>query len=323
MLRSSQICLNECTCYHVISRCNRQLHLLGGDAQERAKRKALLLEQLERLATHAAVGVAGFSIMDNHVHLLLKVDSESAREWSAREVARRWLALHPPRDGYFKPVEVGDEHLAVLASDADAIAAAREKLMSISQFMKEMKQEVTQRINRMDETVGSVWAGRFKCKRVTDEAQLLTTLAYIDLNPFAAGVCETPEAGEHTSLAARLGGEQGAASTTKRTSRRSGAAPKQRSGLREQRGWWMTVGGGQPGAARTRRALMPGTTLMFGRYLNLLDAVARLLRKGKRRLAVDTQPIAARLAVTPRAVAATVRDWLDNGLPWDRVRVVR
>jgi len=286
MLRSSQICLNECTCYHVISRCNRQLHLLGGDAQERAKRKALLLDQLERLATHTAVGVAGFSIMDNHVHLLLKVDSESAREWSAREVARRWLALHPPRDGYFKPVEVGDEHLAVLASDADAIAAVREKLMSISQFMKEMKQ--------------------FKCKRVTDEAQLLTTLAYIDLNPFAAGVCETPEAGEHTSLAARLGDEQGAASTMKR---------------REQRGWWMTVGGGQPGAARTRRALMPGTTLTFGRYLNLLDAVARLLRKGKRRLAVDTQPIAARLAVTPRAVAATVRDWLDNGLPWDRARV--
>ena len=83
---------------------------------------------------------------------------------------------------------MGDEHLAVLASDADAIAAAREKLMSISQFMKEMKQEVTQWINRMDETVGSVWAGRFKCKRVTDEAQLLTTLAYIDLNPFATGV---------------------------------------------------------------------------------------------------------------------------------------
>ena len=317
MLRSSQICLNECTCYHVISRCNRQLHLLGGDAEERAKRKALLLEQLERLATHTAVGVAGFSIMDNHVHLLLKVDSESAREWSAREVARRWLALHPPRDGCFKPVEVGDEHLAVLASDADAIAAAREKLMSISQFMKEMKQEVTQRINRMDETVGSVWAGRFKCKRVTDEAQLLTTLAYIDLNPFAAGVCETPEAGEHTSLAARLGDEQDAATTK----RRSGATPKQRSGPREQRGWWMTVGGGQPGAARPRRALMPGTTLTFGRYLNLLDAVARLLRKGKRRLAVDTQPIAARLAVTPRAVAATVRDWLDNGLPWDRARV--
>jgi len=42
--------------------------------------------------------------------------------------------------------------------------------------MKELKQAVTEKFNRLDETVGSVWAGRFKAKRVTDEAQLLTTL---------------------------------------------------------------------------------------------------------------------------------------------------
>ena len=45
--RSSQICLQECVCYHVISRCTRQLHLLGGDEATRHDRKAMLLEQLE------------------------------------------------------------------------------------------------------------------------------------------------------------------------------------------------------------------------------------------------------------------------------------
>jgi len=163
-----------------------------------------------------------------------------------------------------------------------------------------------------------VWAGRFKCKRVTDEAQLLTTLAYIDLNPFAAGVCETPEAGEHTSLAARLGEGQ----SEKRKAKGRNQRDRRKAGVdREQRGWWMTVGGGQPGASRPRRAVMPGTTLTFGRYLALLDRVARLLRRGKRRLAIDTKPIATRLAVTSSTVAATVRNWVEHGLPWDRPRV--
>ena len=206
--RSSQICLQECICYHVISRCARQLHLLGGDEATRDERKAMLLEQLERVATFMAVGVAGFAVMDNHVHLLLKVDTESAREWSPREVARRWLGLHPPRDGYRRRIDVEDEHIDALLADPKPglIASLREKLMSISQFMKEFKQEVTQAINLLEETIGSVWAGRFKAGRVTDEAQLLTTLVYIDLNPFAAGLCDTPEAGHHTSLAARLRG---------------------------------------------------------------------------------------------------------------------
>jgi len=313
MNRRSQIDLVECVCYHVISRCTRQLHLLGGDDDSHDARKELLLRQLERLATYTAVGVAGFSVMDNHVHLLLKVDGEAARAWSGREVARRWLGLHPPRDGYFKPVDVEDEHLAVLASDPAAVEAARAKLMCISQFMKELKQEVSQQINRLDETVGSVWAGRFKCKRVNDEAQLLTTLAYIDLNPFAAGLCDTPEAGEHTSLAARLG-------EPSKRQRRATAAQAGSANLCERRGWWMAVGGGQPGAMKPSGSLMPGTTLTFGAYLKLLDAVARLLRRGKRRLAVDTQHIAARLAVTPGGVATTVRDWFENGLPWDRPR---
>ena len=132
--------------------CTRQLHLLGGDEATRDERKAMLLERLERVATFTAVGVAGFAVMDNHVHLLLKVDTESAREWSRREVARRWLGLHPPRDGYRRRVDVEDEHIdALLASSTPGlIVALREKLMSISQFMKEFKQQVTEEINRLE-----------------------------------------------------------------------------------------------------------------------------------------------------------------------------
>jgi len=321
--RSSQICLEECRCYHVIARCTRQLHLLGGSDADRAERKGLILRHLKRVATSSAVGVAGFAIMDNHVHLLLKVDTESARGWSEREVARRWLGLHPPRDGYRRRIDIEDEHVDTLLTDPTPghVDLLREKLTSISQFMKELKQEVTQEINRLESTVGSLWAGRFKSKRVIDEAQLLTTLAYIDLNPFAAGLCKTPEAGEHTSLAARLRGEtdspnEAPASAAVTTGPPLPGAPA------EQPGWWMTVGGGQPDTPRSRRAVMPGTTLTFGRYLRLLDRIARLLRRGKRRLAEDLEPIGDRLAATPGGVASTLAAWFKNGLPWDRPRAL-
>jgi len=328
MNRRNLIDLSECSCYHVISRCTRQLHLLGTCPASRAERKGLLLDQLERLATYTAVGVAGWAVMDNHLHLLLKVDTETACGWSDREVARRWLGLHPARDGYFRPLAVSDEQVDSFVSDTENVAEMRERLTSISYFMKEVKQELTQRINKLENTVGSLWAGRFKSKRVTDEVQLLTTLAYIDLNPFAAGACKTPEAGEHTSLAARLGcGGLGSAerANSVRPAGRMGKSADQTQAdgrVRERKGWWMTVGGGQPGMAGRARALMPDTDLTFGRYLKLLDAVSRLLRgaggKRKRRVSGDAQTISGRLGVSPVSVAHTLTSWFDDGLPWDR-----
>ena len=270
--------------------------------------------------------MAGFAIMDNHMHLLLKVDTESARGWSKREVARRWLGLHPPRDGYRRRVDIEDEHVDAVLTDPTPghVAALRAKLTSISQFMKELKQEVTQEINRIEETVGSLWAGRFKSKRVVDEAQLLNTLAYIDLNPFAAGICKTPEAGEHTSLAARLRGDSDALESSPTTAPPTSTTAPPTADMPdthvEQSGWWMTVGGGVPGSARAERSLMPGTTLTFGHYLRLLDRVARLLRSGKRRLVEDVQPIGQRLNITPSGVASTLEAWFKHGLSWDRPR---
>ena len=320
MNRRNLVDLSECSCYHVISRCTRQLQLLGSCTASRAERKGLLLKQLERVANFTAVGVAGWAVMDNHLHLLLKVDAEAARGWSDREVARRWLGLHPARDGYFRPVAVSDEQVDSFVSDTDQVVKMRERLMSISYFMKEIKQELTQRINKLEDTVGSLWAGRFKCKRVTDEAQLLTTLAYIELNPFAAGACKTPEAGKHTSLAARLHGVKAEGDNNAQDARSTGNTDTQDAHPRERRGWWMTVGGGQPGMAGRTRAIMPDTDLTFGRYLKLLDAVARLLRKGKKYLIGDVKTISQRLGVSPAGVAHTLQGWFKEGLSWERSR---
>ncbi len=325
-LRSQQIDLHRYSTYHVISRCNRKVPLLGECAASRSQRKGVLLAQLERLARFTAVGVAGFAVMDNHLHLLLKVDADGAHRWSDREVAERWLALHPPRNNRYQRLEIEEEHIAVLCADRTKLEACREKLTSISQFMKELKQETTQRLNKLDETVGSIWAGRFKCKAVKDEAQLLTTMAYIDLNPFAANVCKTPEAADHTTLTARLHG-QADKPQDNQTATQPNRSPHNKAKTIpnpsiERHGWWLAIDSTRKPKRNSHAAklspsnsILPGAGLTFDGYLKLLDTTARLFRKGKKRLDADSKPISERLPIAPMSIANTVHEWITSGIP--------
>jgi Transposase IS200 like len=65
--------------YHCVTRCVRRAFLLGeGDHN----RREWLENRLEELADIFAVAVGGFSVMNNHPHLLLRLDPEVARAWS-------------------------------------------------------------------------------------------------------------------------------------------------------------------------------------------------------------------------------------------------
>jgi hypothetical protein len=75
--------------YHCMSRCVRGASLLRNESSDR---NAWLEDRIEELAQIFAVGVGGFSVMDNHLHLLLRLDPEVASGWSDEEVVRRWGA---------------------------------------------------------------------------------------------------------------------------------------------------------------------------------------------------------------------------------------
>ena len=81
--------------YHCISRCVRSAWLLQDDGIN--NRKDWIDQRLKELDQIFAVSVGGFSIMDNHLHVLLRIDDEQAKTWSPLEVARRWTRLFPPR----------------------------------------------------------------------------------------------------------------------------------------------------------------------------------------------------------------------------------
>jgi hypothetical protein len=167
-------------------------------------RKAWIEIRLQELADIFAVSVGGFSILDNHLHLLIRLDPEVALGWSDEEVVRRWARLFPPRDRSRRLVGVSEQWIQERLSDAGWVAMARERLKSLSWFMKCLKEPLSRLANRQDQTRGAFFEGRFKSVGILDEESLLAVSAYIDLNPVAAGIVKVPEASPYTSIKTRV-----------------------------------------------------------------------------------------------------------------------
>ena len=94
-------------------------------------RRAFLLgiswieHRLEELAEIFSVAVAGFAILDNHLHLLVRLDPDVAQGWSDEDVVRRWGRLFPPRDKARQVAPVSDEWVQARLKDARWVASAR------------------------------------------------------------------------------------------------------------------------------------------------------------------------------------------------------
>ena len=88
--------------------------------------------------------------------------------------------------------------------DIPWVAKTRERLQSISWFMKCLKEPISRRANREDKCRGAFFEARFKSVAILDEEALLATSTYIDLNPVAAKIADVPETSEHTSIKQRV-----------------------------------------------------------------------------------------------------------------------
>ena len=326
---------------HVTSKCSRSLRLLvpgdapaseGGPVEHADLRKELVMQRLEVLEGATCIAVCGFALMDNHMHLILRNLAELAKTWSAEEVMRRWLTLHPLRNWRSEPVEISEEAFAELVADEQLVAKRRRQLADVSEFMKDLKQRVAQEVNKLEGVGGRFWDGAFKCRVIEDEQQLVATMVYVDLNPFAAGACATPEQGRYTSLCGRLGRDEPGdaevqpAEPAEPADRGAGGAD-QADGprplpLRRRRScaaWLRPLDeSAEEQRRRGERPLADGAAVAAGRegcvaprlslrvYLALIDAVARRLREGKRRLHAATRGIFERVGLDAEAVVGRV-----------------
>lgn len=210
--RSLAIPQTEVGVYHCYNRCVQQAHLCGFDAVNNidySHRKVWIWQKLKVLTRAFAIDVFKCSLMDNHLHLLLRNRPDLVAEWTDEEVARRWWEVCPERvepDGSAsepKPVE-----LEQWLSDPERMLELRQRLSSPSWLMQIWCSYIGRRANRESEKTGRFFEERFKSVRLLDEAAILACALYIDLNPIRACCADTPEQSDYTSAQARIQGRK-------------------------------------------------------------------------------------------------------------------
>ncbi len=276
--------------YHCVSRCVRRAFLLGEGPDDR---KQWVEDRLEALAEIFAIGVGGFSVMDNHLHVLVRLDPDVARSWSDEEVVRRWGRLFPPRDKSGEALPVPEAWVKWRLEDAKWMATIRGRLQSISWFMKCLKEPLSRLVNRQEKVRGAFFEGRFKSVGILDEEALLAVGAYIDLNPVAAGIAEAPETSKYTSIKQRVEHVEARGQTAQleAASRGSVAGSQAAAGLEEA--LWLCPIEDRRRLDSSREGMLEGFSL--GSYLLLVDYTGRLFRTGKAPISVELARIFERL----------------------------
>jgi len=146
--------------YHCISRCVRRAMLCGEGFEHR---KQWIEQRLQLLAENFAVAVCGFAVMDNHLHVLVRVDPDDAGRWSDEDVLRRWMAVYPP-----PTLDVDDDSAVKVWIDsqllnAEKVAAYRQRLADLGWFMKSLKEPLARMANREDDRKGTFWNRPLSC----------------------------------------------------------------------------------------------------------------------------------------------------------------
>ena len=96
--RSQLVNPNQAGTYHCINRCVRRSWLCGFDRYTKRSfehRKPWVEARILELGEIFACGIYSWAVMSNHLHLVVHMSPTTARDWSAIDVATRWVKLYP------------------------------------------------------------------------------------------------------------------------------------------------------------------------------------------------------------------------------------
>lgn len=199
--RNHQLFIAEPTYFHLTSRCVRRAHLCGKDkltGKSFDHRKHWLEKRLFELSHEFFIDLYGFAIMSNHYHLVLQTRPDEMIQASDRQIAMRWCRVFPRRN------ETDALRIKSICENKSKINLYRNRLCDISWLMRRLNECMARIANKEDGCTGRFWQGRFHSQILLDESAVYICMAYVDLNPVRAGISQTPEQSEFTSIFYRI-----------------------------------------------------------------------------------------------------------------------
>ena len=174
--------------YHCVSRILERRMLLTDEE------KNCFLETMRAAADFAGLEILTYTILADHIHLLLHVPE--VREISETEALKRIKGLYGKARATdvamslqgFRDQDHHDEATALLHSYT-------RRMGDLAEYMKILMQRFTQSYNRRHHRRGTLWEDRFKSVLVEGTPDAISLMAaYIELNAVRAGIVQDPAA---------------------------------------------------------------------------------------------------------------------------------
>ncbi len=205
--RKNQISLSDTPYYHVVSRCVRRSYLCGVDPLTQHSyehRRQWIEDRIRLLSSVFAVEICAYAVMSNHFHLVVKLVPNETNTWDRRAVITRWLRIF--KGPLLIQQFINGKHLCRLQLETvdDIVAVWKKRLSDLSWFMKCLNEPIARRANKEDECTGHFWESRFRCQPLLTDQALLCCMAYVDLNPIRAGISNSLEDSDYTSIKERI-----------------------------------------------------------------------------------------------------------------------
>ena len=161
--RKHLVCLSDTPCYHVHSRCVRRAFLCGVDrpsGRSYEHRRGWIEDRLQVLSSLFSIELCAYAVMSNHYHLVVKLNPSESDGWSDNEVLQRWTALF--RGPLLVQRYRAGESLSHAEQDTVRCIAAvyRDRLGSLSWFMKCLNEPIARQANAEDGCTGRVHGAR-------------------------------------------------------------------------------------------------------------------------------------------------------------------
>lgn len=183
-----QVSVSSPVYQHCVSRVVDRRFVFGAHERDVFRR---LLRQVEQFS---GVRVVTWTILSNHLHLLLEIPPPPPVPLSDAQILERCQALYSPRSMDRLTWEFEEAQRLGGSALADMRHKYLVRMWNLSEFMKTLKQKFTIWFNRKHSRTGTLWESRFTSVLVEGCRNcLLKVAAYIDLNAVRAGIVADPK----------------------------------------------------------------------------------------------------------------------------------